>query len=278
MKVMKFIGKEINGFIVLDSYARTMQNGKTVRKVLLKCAKCGREFERCSSIDFDHIKCKCMTKSANIKPMNYTLVTYNGETLNASQFCKKYGLKDRTVRNYLKRGVPVEEIVKGEFTCTCKLCGKQFIGKRPSTTYCSKTCFNRMGHGKGAYKQKRMATCIVCGKEFETLRDDAATCSRNCRMWRDRVERNGRYNDLKAKGQFDHSVTLNNVYDKFNGQCAMCKRKLTFDCSCVADEYPSIDHIIPISKGGTHTWNNVQLLCRKCNYTKSDTLVDQIGA
>ena len=36
------------------------------------------------------------------------------------------------------------------------------------------------------------------------------------------------------------------------------------------DNYPSIDHIIPISKGGTHQWNNVQLAHRKCNRMKSN--------
>ena len=28
---------------------------------------------------------------------------------------------------------------------------------------------------------------------------------------------------------------------------------------------PSLDHIIPVSKGGTHTWNNVQLAHYICN-------------
>ncbi|MBQ1292402.1 MAG: HNH endonuclease [Clostridiales bacterium] len=55
----------------------------------------------------------------------------------------------------------------------------------------------------------------------------------------------------------------------------MCKNKLNFEGSSVSDDYPSIDHIIPISKGGSHEWNNVQLLCRKCNYTKSNK-IDQI--
>lgn len=34
--------------------------------------------------------------------------------------------------------------------------------------------------------------------------------------------------------------------------------------------YPSIDHIIPVSHGGTHTWDNVELAHRYCNGVKSD--------
>ena len=39
------------------------------------------------------------------------------------------------------------------------------------------------------------------------------------------------------------------------------------------DRYPLIDHIVPLSKGGKHSWGNVALACRGCNYMKSDTIV-----
>ena len=34
--------------------------------------------------------------------------------------------------------------------------------------------------------------------------------------------------------------------------------------------YPTLDHIIPLSKGGTHTWDNVQLAHMSCNAGKCD--------
>jgi 5-methylcytosine-specific restriction endonuclease McrA len=37
------------------------------------------------------------------------------------------------------------------------------------------------------------------------------------------------------------------------------------------DSYPSIDHVRPLSKGGTHEWNNVKLAHRKCNWEKRDS-------
>jgi 5-methylcytosine-specific restriction endonuclease McrA len=34
----------------------------------------------------------------------------------------------------------------------------------------------------------------------------------------------------------------------------------------------TLDHIIPLSKGGTHTWDNVRPAHRRCNELKGDRL------
>jgi endogenous inhibitor of DNA gyrase (YacG/DUF329 family) len=42
------------------------------------------------------------------------------------------------------------------------------------------------------------------------------------------------------------------------------------------DNAPELDHIIPLSLGGTHTKSNTQLLCRKCNRIKGATSSGQL--
>ena len=36
------------------------------------------------------------------------------------------------------------------------------------------------------------------------------------------------------------------------------------------DKHPSIDHIIPLSNGGTDTYDNVRIACRGCNRDRSN--------
>jgi 5-methylcytosine-specific restriction endonuclease McrA len=46
-------------------------------------------------------------------------------------------------------------------------------------------------------------------------------------------------------------------------RCNSCKRKFGSNLK------PTMDHIIPLSKGGSHSFENIQALCKKCNSTKS---------
>jgi 5-methylcytosine-specific restriction endonuclease McrA len=39
----------------------------------------------------------------------------------------------------------------------------------------------------------------------------------------------------------------------------------------------TLDHVIPRSKGGLHTWDNVVTACERCNGTKGDRLLHETG-
>lgn len=78
----------------------------------------------------------------------------------------------------------------------------------------------------------------------------------------------------KAYGvEYDKDVTLKKVIQRDNGICQICGRPVDIEDKgdrCVGALYPSIDHIIPLSKGGGHTWDNVQLAHMICNSIKCD--------
>lgn len=45
-------------------------------------------------------------------------------------------------------------------------------------------------------------------------------------------------------------------------------------CGGVAE---NLDHIVPRSRGGTHSWNNVVASCRKCNTRKENRTPEEAG-
>ena len=54
------------------------------------------------------------------------------------------------------------------------------------------------------------------------------------------------------------------ILELFDGKCLRCGTKKRI----------SIDHIIPIAKGGLHTASNVQPLCCSCNSSKRTKIID----
>lgn len=52
------------------------------------------------------------------------------------------------------------------------------------------------------------------------------------------------------------------VWQRDQGRCVQCH----------ATSYLEFDHIIPLSKGGATSVNNLQLLCRRCNLLKGDRI------
>lgn len=72
---------------------------------------------------------------------------------------------------------------------------------------------------------------------------------------------------------FDKSITIEGLILKYDGICQLCGKpvdKFDIKNGHIRRNYPTLDHIIPLSKGGTHTWDNVQLAHMSCNSGKCD--------
>ena len=151
-----------------------------------------------------------------------------------------------------------------------------------------------------AYQQSRMAllddthTCKVCGNEY-TLREymestgsryyrDSGYCSAECRdahlKERAKIYRRGRRDSHKHRAvkfgcAYDSSVTLAKLIKRDGLRCALCGKMCDPNDHSWSEYsgpmYPSIDHIVPMSKGGGHVWNNVQVAHIICNSEKGAT-------
>ena len=114
------------------------------------------------------------------------------------------------------------------------------------------------------------AFCIECsGYNSETY------CSEKCqKRYVNRIKNEKRMDRLKHR-EHDTDITLEKLFKRDGGVCYICGELCQWsdieeiDGTMVAGEhYPSIDHVRPVAKGGTHTWNNIRLACRHCNTLK----------
>lgn len=161
----------------------------------------------------------------------------------------------------------------------CAECGKEFQTCR-GQKYCSDRC--RMIH----YNTKKKDTfkplqfeCEECGITIVALRGDKRRkfCSHCCsRRHSDRKKETQRRYRLIENGEIDHNITLKKLIKRDNEMCYICNDKVNVNSNSNADEYPSIDHVIPVAKGGTHTWDNVRLAHRYCNSVKWSNMLEDV--
>ena len=140
----------------------------------------------------------------------------------------------------------------------------------------------RLSREIGNDLEKRLAihVCKNCGKEFcqmVTGYNSNSYCSEKCqKRWYNRKARDKRDKTLMSR-LHDSDICIEKLFERDHGVCYLCGnicdwndgfwREGTF---IAGNNYPSIDHVYPISKGGTHTWNNIKLACRRCNTQKRD--------
>ncbi len=61
-------------------------------------------------------------------------------------------------------------------------------------------------------------------------------------------------------------LTRKAVFARDGGRCAYCSAAAT-----------SLDHVVPKSRGGPHTWDNVVSACSRCNHVKADRGIAELG-
>lgn len=92
----------------------------------------------------------------------------------------------------------------------------------------------------------------------------------------------GRY--IEKERVVDKDITLKKLYKHDEGICHICGKKCDLEdywymtgktgkeIFVAGDNYPVIDHVIPLNKGGVQSWENVKLAHKACNTKKGDAL------
>jgi 5-methylcytosine-specific restriction endonuclease McrA len=67
------------------------------------------------------------------------------------------------------------------------------------------------------------------------------------------------------------------VFDRDAWRCQICGRKTPRERrGSINSNAPELDHIVPLSVGGEHSYRNTQCACRSCNASKGSQVYGQI--
>lgn len=66
------------------------------------------------------------------------------------------------------------------------------------------------------------------------------------------------------------AFSRDDIFERDGHMCMLCWTPLDMEAKWPEPKSPTIDHIIPLAKGGSHTPENVQAACARCNVRKSD--------
>ena len=144
--------------------------------------------------------------------------------------------------------------------------------------------------------------CKVCGKEYTprqyvestggTTFSNPGYCSVECKkkannkMTHDARKRRGVKDNHRHRAKiygckYDSSVTLPKVIKRYGLKCAICGEMCDLNDhgwnQWMGPMSPTIDHIVPMAKGGGHVWDNVQIAHAICNSYKSDHVEEVIA-
>ena len=158
---------------------------------------------------------------------------------------------------------------------SCVTCARVFVAKQKKK-YCCPDCHPTAVKTKGNKESLAARVCAVCGKPCGyTFGRAKIYCSKECRHQGDVFKEGRRASKAKRRrlvgGAASETVKPFKVFDRDKWRCQLCGCKTPKSKrNTLSDNAPELDHIIPISKGGDHSYKNTQCACRKCNGLKSN--------
>jgi 5-methylcytosine-specific restriction endonuclease McrA len=120
---------------------------------------------------------------------------------------------------------------------------------------------------------KRNRECVVCGVEHHRR---YKTCSNVCaeHLYRDTRKRWKTKRRSRERAAVVEDVSRLMVFQRDSWRCRACMAATPQRLmGTLEDDAPELDHIVPLSRGGVHSYANTQCLCRVCNILKGDKLM-----
>jgi hypothetical protein len=255
------------------------------------CQTCNKSFpstipncQRCKSC-----RTNATTKTCAVDSCNLT-ARYG------HKYCNAHDIRNRTYGNPLiKKDRFTGELVidptlgsyysKPEYNFTpiyyknCPDCDQLFVTSNTSRIYCS----SHSGH-HNYYEPKFIAgkwyeLVCECGNLIPFFAGQQGMPPRRCNQCKKLARQKEKFNYESRKrtnGPYEN-IDPQKVFARDNYICQRCFEPILMNETAPHPQSPSVDHIIPLAKGGTHTWDNIQSMHFWCNSVKSDSVDNQDG-
>lgn len=202
-------------------------------------------------------------------------------------------------------------LVDGEWTrptADCLWCGSAFILTKDRRKLCSVSCAQKKKIFTGsqrstksalakaisvAHRSKvtkeirsirriakrmkgRISTCINCGSGFVRGGKRKFSCSLVCHTENKRMQlrKSRAVRKAREKTATVEPIDPIEVLKRDKWKCYICGVDTPYKLKGKhKDNAPEVEHVLALSNGGTHTWDNVRCSCRKCNLSKGSKIL-----
>jgi hypothetical protein len=161
-------------------------------------------------------------------------------------------------------------------TVGCQWCDTIFETPYARSKFCSMGCkgASAAARRRGDGPRKPNRCCVHCGRTLpRTMRADAKFCSMGCNsaahaVTRKMAKRAGRPR-LPGSPLFERDLL--GARDGY--VCGICHLPVEMLVAYPDPSYGSVDHIVPVSAGGSNDLSNLQLAHLSCNLRKGGRLI-----
>lgn len=111
-------------------------------------------------------------------------------------------------------------------------------------------------------------TCADCASPIAWSRLRCASCAHAKRLLA--AKNQGHVRRALLRGSHADSFNVGDVYERDGWTCGICYTLVDAENKWPHPMSASLDHVVPLIKGGAHTLDNVQLAHLRCNTSKGD--------
>jgi len=155
----------------------------------------------------------------------------------------------------------------------CRCCGQALTRKQRKNhgCYCSRDC-------AGTKRYHESCVCPECKKDFRINGRQKTFCSWDCwlahiggKPCSEHTKEHAREQRHIKRSIFGQGEALEEkaIYERDGWRCGICGKKVKSELKYPHPLAASLDHIMPLSRGGFHVKANVQLAHLRCNLKKN---------